>query len=117
MIQAIDFIIMQNRIYTPSGASYRRISEVVEVVGMEGDTIQLNKIFKWNPEKDTIENVSITSRTLANIAEISGNSLSDLYHEIDNRQIVLEHMVRQNIRSVSAVKHAIEQYYKNPKRS
>jgi flagellar protein FlaI len=35
MIQAIDFIIMQNRIYTPSGVSYRRISEVVEIVGIE----------------------------------------------------------------------------------
>ena len=30
MIQAIDFIIMQNRIYTPSGKSFRRISEVAE---------------------------------------------------------------------------------------
>ena len=116
MIQAIDFIIMQNRIYTPSGVSYRRISEVVEVVGMEGDTVQLNKIFKWNPEKDTIENVSITSQTLTNIAELSGNPLSELYHEIDNRQILLEHMARQNIRSVSAVNRILEQYYKNPKK-
>ena len=49
MIQAIDFIIMQNRIYTPSGVSFRRISEVAEVVGMEEGTVQLNKIFQWNP--------------------------------------------------------------------
>ena len=39
MIQAIDFIIMQNRIYTSSGVSFRRISEVAEVVGMEPDLI------------------------------------------------------------------------------
>ena len=116
MIQAIDFIIMQNRIYTPSGVSYRRISEVVEVVGMESDTIQLNKIFKWNPENDCIEKVGVSSQTLSNIAEISGKSLKHLYNEIENRKLVLQHMINQNIRSVSDVNRVIELYYKNPKK-
>ena len=71
MIQAIDFIIMQNRIYTPSGVSFRRISEVAEVVGMEEGVVQLNKIFEWNPENDSIERVGMTSKTLAQIANLS----------------------------------------------
>ena len=116
MIQAIDFIIMQNRIYTPSGVSYRRISEVVEVVGMESDTIQLNKIYKWNPETDKIENVGVSSQTLTHIAEISGKSLNDLYDEIKNRKLVLQHMINQKIRSVEDVNHVIELYYKNPRK-
>ena len=62
MIQAIDFIIMQNRIYAPSGVSYRRISEVAEIVGIEEGVVQLNKIFQWNPETDKIDNVSISSK-------------------------------------------------------
>ena len=89
MIQAIDFIIMQNRIYTPSGVSYRRVSEVAEVVGMEEGTVQLNKIFQWNPEKDTIENVSVTSNTLVQISNLSGRSLNELYEEIKNRLMKL----------------------------
>ena len=114
MTQAIDFIIMQNRIYTPSGVSYRRISEVAEVVGIEEGTVQLNKIFQWNPEKDTIENVSITSNTLVQIANLSGKSLNDLYQEIKNREIVLNHMIKHNIRSVSEVNSVVELYYKSP---
>jgi flagellar protein FlaI len=114
MIQAIDFIIMQNRIYTPSGVSFRRISEVAEVVGMEEGTVQLNKIFQWNPERDTIENVSITSNTLQHIADLSGKSIPELKSEIENRKIVLKHMINQNIRSVEAVNSVIELYYKNP---
>ena len=114
MTQAIDFIIMQNRIYTPSGVSYRRISEVAEVVGIEEGTVQLNKIFQWNPEKDTIENVSITSNTLVQIANLSGKSLNDLYQEIKNREIVLNHMNKHNIRSVSEVNSVVELYYKSP---
>ena len=113
MIQAIDFIIMQNRIYTPSGVSYRRISEVAEVVGMEENTVQLNKIFQWNPERDTIENVSVASNTLSQIASLSGHSITELNHEIENREILLKHMVRQNIRSVGDVNRVIELYLKD----
>lgn len=89
MISAIDFIIMQNRIYRSDGVSFRRISEVAEVSGIEEGVIQLNKIFEWDPQSDTIKNVGITSKTLTEIANVSGNSLNSLYDEIKNREIVL----------------------------
>ena len=63
MISAIDFIIMQNRIYRSDGVSFRRISEVAEVSGIEEGVIQLNKIFEWDPQSDTIKNV-MKSRTV-----------------------------------------------------
>lgn len=116
MIQAIDFIIMQNRIYTPSGLSFRRVSEVAEVVGMEEGTVQLNKIFQWNPERDTIENVGVSSKTLQQIATLSGKTIHDLHSEIENRKIVLKHMINQDIRSVEDVNSVIELYYKNPQK-
>ncbi len=116
MIQAIDFIIMQNRIYTPSGVSFRRISEVAEVVGIEEGVVQLNKIFQWNPETDTIENVSVSSKTLMQIANLSGKSINELYHEIDNRKLVLRHMIVHDIRSVEEVNAVLELYYKNPQK-
>ncbi|MEE0902192.1 MAG: CpaF family protein [Methanobrevibacter sp.] len=116
MIQAIDFIIMQNRIYTPSGVSYRRISEVAEVVGIEEGVVQLNKIFQWNPETDNIDNVSVTSKTLAQIANLSGKSLNEIHKEIADREIVLNHMVKHDIRSVGDVKGVLDLYYKDPEK-
>lgn len=113
MISAIDFIIMQNRIYRPDGVSFRRISEVAEVSGIEEGVIQLNKIFEWDPQSDTIKNVGITSKTLTEIANVSGNSLNSLYDEIKNREIVLQHMVDQNIRSIRDVSIVLEMYYLN----
>ena len=111
MISAIDFIIMQNRIYRSGGVSFRRISEVAEVSGIEEGVIQLNKIFEWDPQSDTIKNVGITSKTLTEIANVSGNSLNSLYDEIKNREIVLQHMVNQNIRSIRDVSTVLEMYY------
>lgn len=111
MISAIDFIIMQNRIYGSDGVSFRRINEVAEVSGIEEGVIQLNKIFEWDPQSDTIKNVGITSKTLTEIANVSGNSLNSLYDEIKNREIVLQHMVNQNIRSIRDVSTVLEMYY------
>ena len=111
MISAIDFIIMQNRIYRSDGVSFRRISEVAEVSGIEEGVIQLNKIFEWDPQSDTIKNVGITSKTLTEIANVSGNSLNRLYDEIKNREIVLQHMVDWNIRSIKDVSTVLEMYY------
>lgn len=111
MISAIDFIIMQNRIYRSDGVSFRRISKVAEVSGIEEGVIQLNKIFEWDPQSDTIKNVGITSKTLTEIANVSGNSLNSLYDEIKNREIVLQHMVDQNIRSIRDVSTVLEMYY------
>ena len=111
MIQAIDFIIMQNRIYTSSGVSYRRISEVAEVVGIEEGVVQLNKIFQWNPETDTIENVSISSKTLTQLANLTGKSVSEIHREIENREIVLSHMVEHEIHSSDDVKSVFDLYY------
>ena len=111
MISAIDFIIMQNRIYRSDGVSFRRISEVAEVSGIEEGVIQLNKIFECDPQSDTIKNVGITSKTLTEIANVSGNSLNSLYDEIKNREIVLQHMVDQNIRSIRDVSTVLEMFY------
>lgn len=116
MISAIDFIIMQNRIYRPDGVSFRRISEVAEVSGIEEGVIQLNKIFEWDPQSDTIKNVGITSKTLTEIANVGGNSLNSLYDEIKNREIVLQHMVNQNIRSIRDVSTVLEMYYLDPQK-
>ena len=116
MIQAIDFIIMQNRIYTPSGISYRRVSEVAEIVGIEEGVTQLNRIFKWNPERDRIENVSVSSSTLTQIANLSGKSLHEIYREIENRELVLKHMLNHNIHTVNDVNAVLELYYANPQK-
>lgn len=116
MISAIDFIIMQNRIYRPDGVSFRRISDVAEVSGIEEGVIQLNKIFEWDPQSDTIKNVGITSKTLTEIANVSGNSLNSLYDEIKNREIVLQHMVDWNIRSIRDVSTVLEMYYLDPQK-
>ena len=93
-----------------------RISEVAEIVGSEEGVIQLNKIFEWNPESDTIENVSISSKTLSQIANLSGKSLYEINKEIESREMVLKYMINHNIHSEDDVNGILELYYANPQK-
>lgn len=111
MISAIDFIIMQNRIYKPNGVSYRRISEVAEIAGVEEGTIQLNKLYKWNPESDQIENVGVASKTLRELAKTTGHSINTLNSEIKIRAEILDKLTQNNIRNINHVKTIINTYY------
>lgn len=115
MISAIDFIIMQNRIYKSDGVSIRRISEVTEVLGMEEGTVQLNKLFQWSPEKDEIQNIAIASNTLRTIADMRGVSPKKLDEEIAKRKLVIDFMVKNKIRSNNEVASVIENYYLDDK--
>lgn len=120
MISAIDFIIIQNRIYGSSkfsnneNKSVRRITEVSEVVGIEEGTTQLNKIFQWNPKTDDIEFVGISSKVLNEISGLKGVSLSSLEDEIKKRQFILDFLSENKIRDVKSISDIINAYYFNP---
>lgn len=114
MISAIDFVIMQNRIYRSDGVSVRRVSEVAEVVGMEEGTVQLNKIYEWNGKTDEIENVSISSNTIQSLADIKGIKITELYNEIKRRKSVLDFLANNNIRSINGFGKVVENYYLDP---
>ncbi|MGZ4857755.1 MAG: CpaF family protein, partial [Methanobacteriaceae archaeon] len=114
MIPALDFIIMEQRMYRPEGGSIRRITEVAEVVGMEEGNVQLNRVFEWNNVTDKVEYVGIASQTLRDIAEMRGIGIAELEEEIEKRRLVLEYLADTNIRSIDEVGRCVNNYYKDP---
>lgn len=114
MIPALDFIIMQNRMYRAEGGSLRRVTEVAEVVGMEEGNVQLNRVFEWNNVTDKVEYVGIASQTLREMAEMRGVGITELEEEIEKRRLVLEYLADNNIRSIEEVGRCINSYYKDP---
>ena len=114
MISSIDFIIMEKRIYKSDGLSYRRITEIAEVVGIEEGTIQLSKLFEWDSEKDEFKNLTILSKTLENIANLKGVHISILNEEWKNRKKVLDYLVKHGISSQEDIGKVLEDYYINP---
>jgi flagellar protein FlaI len=114
MIQALDIIVMQQRIYHRQKGQIRRVTEVAEITGLEGSKPQLSRVFKWNPRTDIVEATGVPSKIKRTIAEFSGLSGGDIEIEIGKRATVLEWMKKKGIRSVFDVGAVIQEYYLDP---
>lgn len=109
MINSINYIIMQNRLYSPTHGIIRRITEVAEVAGMENDKIQLNKIYTYNPTEDDIKYVAINSTTLNKISQLTNLSQHEILNEHKKRQEYLENY--KGSTQINKVQEYINQYY------
>ena len=113
MIPALDIIIMQNRFIQRGSGSIRRVTEISEVAGMEGDTVQLNTVFEWKPETDEVVPTGVPSMVFKKIQEQTGMSLDELQHEMEIRKQILKYMVDNKIRHVKEVGKIVHEFYKN----
>ncbi len=111
MIPALDIIIMQVKYHSRKRGTFRRITEIAEVSGMEGESIQLNKLYKYDPVKDELVSTEVPSRFMNELARHTGISMSELELEREKRQIILEWMMERGIRSIKDVSHYIKMFY------
>jgi len=113
MINSIDFIIMQNRIYNKDKRSIRRVTEVVEITGMELDNLQLNKIYEYDPSEDKLEFRAISCNVLNKIASMKGLSYRDILDEIDKREKYLLENMNLSMEDIDDAEEIINNYYDN----
>ncbi len=113
MINSIDFIIMQNRIHHPEKGIIRRITEVAEVVGMEMNKVQLNKIYQYNYSTDQLEYTAISSKALNEISSMKGVPIQDIKNEIKKREKYLIENSKKEHHNTLETKTIINNYYHN----
>ncbi|WP_175060060.1 ATPase, T2SS/T4P/T4SS family [Thermococcus sp. 2319x1] len=111
MIPALDVIIMQVRFNNRKKGTIRRITEIAEVSGIEGESVQLNTIYKYNPAKDELYRTGVPSRVLNQLAEHTGLTMDELLEERIKREVILQWMVEKGIRSIEEVGHYIREFY------
>ena len=111
MIPALDIIIMQVRFHSRKKGTIRRVTEIAEVSGIEGESIQLNKLYKYDPAKDELVPTGVPSRTLNTLAHHTGMSMKEIELEIEKRKLILEWMIENGIRSIDKVGYYIRQFY------
>jgi flagellar protein FlaI len=110
MIPALDIIIMQNRFKHPTKGDVRRVSEVAEVAGMEGEKVLINRIFKYSIKQDLVVETGTPSRLMHDMSEIAGITQAKMMEEIDKRGKVLQWLVDNDKRNPSDLKKAILEF-------
>lgn len=109
MINSIDFIVMQNRIFHPTQGIIRRVTEVAEVVGMEMNKVQLNKIYQYDYSEDKLEYTAISSKALNEMASMKGISIKEITKEINDRESYLIEN-SENRRNIYETKKILNDY-------
>jgi len=99
------------------GKPARRTLTSTEIAGIDSASknILTEEVFRWKAKEDTFEYLG-HSNLLEKHMKKMGLSESDIRSELQRRKMVLEWMVRKNIRRHVDVANVIREYYANPER-
>ncbi|MBU5678442.1 MAG: type II/IV secretion system ATPase subunit [Candidatus Aenigmatarchaeota archaeon] len=116
LIEILDIVIIMIHA-KEKGKSARRIKEVLEIQNIDKATGNANAIraFTWIPAEDRIEFKGY-SWVLNKISIDKGISMREIYRDIEQRKMVLDWLVKNNIRSISKVAKYVEMFYKERER-
>ncbi|MEM3473274.1 MAG: CpaF family protein [archaeon] len=115
MLDALDFVLMQQRIVDPRKGTIRRVTELAEIQGIAGNAPQTQLLFEWDPAPDIIKNNNLSSRYENRLMKFTGMSKSDLDYEKEKRKDFLEILVKKNIRKLSDVALEIRKFEESEK--
>jgi len=115
LLTSLDVIVFQNAIDI-AGKTVRRMTSVTEVVKLDPDTNQLifMEPFKWISKTDDRFESSGASKILNNIRLQNDWTETRLEEELENRKLILEWMLKKNIREYRDVGRIVTEYSKYP---
>jgi len=95
MLTGLDLIVMQTRM-TIAGKPARRITEIAEVGGLEGDRPRLNIIYKWDGARHMLMPTGAPSKIREKISRAAGVGLADFDRIMRNREEILRSLVERS---------------------
>ncbi len=115
MIPALDLIVVQSR-HMEGGKLARRVVEIAEVSGKEGETFLLNTLFQYNPKTREIEAKILNGKIVSELASLSALTIKEIDEEMDKRRMILETMVEADLKH-DEVYDIVQTYYLDPDRA
>ena len=112
MIPALDLIIAQNR-QMEKGKLVRKIVEIAEISGKEGDTFLMNTLFEYDPKTREIETNIINGKIVREISNLSALSIKEIDKEIEKRSMIIETMVEANL-NLKQIYETVQTYNTDP---
>ncbi len=113
MFPLLDLIVVMNRYYDKNKGLTRRIVEVGEIAGLEGEVVQIGQIYRFNPKMDIISRTEYPILLTEKIARRCRLKNNQVNMEILKRKMVLETMIKKGIRREEDVIRVFQEYSKN----
>ncbi len=117
LLTSLEIIVFQNAVNI-GGKMVRRMTSVTEIIKLDSDTNQLIFMapFTWVSKTDDRFECSRTSKVLNSIKQQNDWTDEQLEEELDRRKLVLEWMVKKNIRDYIQFGEIIARYRKYPEK-
>jgi flagellar protein FlaI len=112
MIPALDMIVAQKR-QMEGRTLRRRVFEVLEISGTEGDNVLTNTLFKQNPKTGNVEEVLINGRYMQQLSSMTNLSLREIDEELRRREALLDVMAKKRLK-MEEIHEVVQLYYKSP---
>ncbi|GCC09988.1 putative conjugal transfer protein/MT3759 [archaeon] len=112
MIPALNLIVSQRR-QVEKGKVVRRVFEIVEISGTEGNNILTNTLFKFDIKSEEIKEVILSGRYIEELSTLNNMRIVDIKTEISRREALLELMVEKNLNRQD-IHNIIQLYYNSP---
>jgi len=115
MLPLLDFIVIMERHYSKETGMQRRVTQIVELSRME-DKVLFGTLFEFDDKLNYLKRTEIQSQILEEIAKKNSMTKNELSKEVSVRKVILDWMLKQNIRKPLEVLEVIESYYYNPEK-
>ncbi|RLF59523.1 MAG: CpaF family protein, partial [Thermoplasmata archaeon] len=112
MIPALDLIIAQKKQVVGDNV-YRRMFEIAEISGREGDTILTNILFIHDPKRDILEERILNGGYIQELSRLTNMSVREIDEEIFLREKILKLLTKLNY-NADQIHTLVQMYYKNP---
>ncbi|MEE8358091.1 MAG: CpaF family protein [Candidatus Hydrothermarchaeales archaeon] len=112
MITALDLIVAQTRLME-DGKLARRVFEIAEISGKEGDTFLMNTLFEYNPKTGEIDTKILNGQIIRELSNLSALTIKEINREIEKRKMLLETMMDANL-GHKELYDIVQTYYKDP---
>ncbi|NJD03445.1 MAG: secretion system protein E [Ruminiclostridium sp.] len=115
MFHALDIICIQVLTYTADGKRVRRNKVIAEVQEVDpvSRSIKVVDVFKWDPVLDEFKGTG-ESVILRRIMTQRGWDEEKLHTELNQRSLILEYMIKNNIKNYQDVFSLVQGYFTNP---
>ena len=110
MLTALDLLIVMER-KTLGRKTFRRITEVSEVSGLEKDRPRLNTLYKWDSSSNALKATGVPSRLRERISRAAGIDLREFDGIQKSRERMLAGMAAKKLTDVKGVSRIIQNHY------
>jgi len=115
MMPLLNLIVVTNRIFDRKRGMIRRVTQVSEVSGIEGEVVQLGDIFDYDITNDVVQRTDYPILLTEKIAKECGITKKRLNTELLIREKILKYMMAKNIRENEEVIEFFQMYHRDPK--